>query len=160
LIAKNCIRMKESQRIATLYQSVYDGSPWIDITILEVVKDIDCNDALKKIRPDFNSIWEIVNHIISWRKNVLQRVQGKILITPNHNYFETVTETSQEDWQNALKKLEESQQEWVKFLDSFDETDFEKIYPNNGMTYYEHIHGIIQHDIYHLGQIVILKKLV
>jgi uncharacterized damage-inducible protein DinB len=160
LIAKNCFRMKESQRIVALYQSVYDGNPWIDITILEVVKDIDYNDALKKIRPDFNSIWEIVNHIISWRKNVLQRVQGKILITPNHNYFETVTETSQEDWQNTLKKLEESQQEWIQFLGSFDKTDFEKIYPNNGMTYYEHIHGIMQHDIYHLGQIVILKKLV
>jgi uncharacterized damage-inducible protein DinB len=160
LIAKNCFRMKESQRIAALYQSVYDGNPWIDITILEVVKDIDYNDALKKIRPDFNSIWEIVNHIISWRKNVLQRVQGKILITPNHNYFETVTETLQEDGQNTLKRLDESQQEWIQFLGSFDKTDFEKIYPNNGMTYYEHIHGIMQHDIYHLGQIVILKKLV
>ena len=41
----------------------------------------------------------------------------------------------------------------------FDDADLAKIYVNNGHTYYEHIHGIIQHDVYHLGQIVILKKL-
>ena len=36
----------------------------------------------------------------------------------------------------------------------------EKVYPNNGMSYYEHIQGIIQHDAYHLGQIVLLAKTV
>ncbi len=35
---------------------------------------------------------------------------------------------------------------------------FEKIYPPEGQTYYEHIHGNIQHDAYHLGQIVMLAK--
>ena len=43
---------------------------------------------------------------------------------------------------------------------TFDESDFDKIYPSNKMSYYEHIHGIIQHDAYHLGQIVLLTKLV
>ena len=38
------------------------------------------------------------------------------------------------------------------------EKDFEKIYPGNQLNYYEHIHGIIHHDIYHLGQIVLLAK--
>jgi len=37
-------------------------------------------------------------------------------------------------------------------------SDFEKIYPSNGNTNYEHTHGIIQHDAYHLGQIVLFGK--
>ncbi|WP_235811010.1 DUF1572 domain-containing protein [Aequorivita aquimaris] len=38
--------------------------------------------------------------------------------------------------------------------------DFEKEYPTNKHSYYKHIHGIIQHDAYHLGQIVLLAKMV
>ena len=45
------------------------------------------------------------------------------------------------------------------FLENFNESQFDKIYPSNKMTYYEHIHGILQHDAYHLGQIVLLSKL-
>ncbi len=44
--------------------------------------------------PHCNTVWEIVNHIISWRENVLQRLQGKIMITPDNNYFTIVTDQS------------------------------------------------------------------
>jgi uncharacterized damage-inducible protein DinB len=90
----------------------------------------------------------------------LQRVHGNVIVTPENNYFEAVADTSPEAWKNTLKKLEESQTAWLNFLNNFNESNFENIYPNNKMTYYEHIHGIIQHDCYHLGQIVILAKMV
>ena len=45
------------------------------------------------------------------------------------------------------------------FFNDFDDADFDKIDPNKNHNFYEDIHGIIQHDVYHLGQIVILKKL-
>ncbi len=96
--------------------------------------------------------------MISWRLNVLQRLQGKITSSPDHNYFMPVSYTSETAWKNTLKELEISQKKWVDFLKKFDKDDFEKIYPNNKTTYYEHIQGILQHDAYHLGQIVLLAK--
>jgi len=63
-------------------------------------------------------------------------------------------------WQQSRQNLAKSQEMWKAFFENFDDKDLEKIYVNNNHTYYEHIHGIIQHDVYHLGQIVILKKLV
>ncbi len=152
--------MEETQRISSLYQKLYNGSPWIDITITAVLENITAEQAARKALPNANTIWEIINHIIAWRENVLQRVQGKVITTPENNYFEPVADTSAEAWKNTLDKLETSHTTWLKFLNHFNESSFETIYPNNEMSYYENIHGILQHDCYHLGQIVILAKMV
>jgi uncharacterized damage-inducible protein DinB len=151
--------MKESQRIASLFSNLYNGEPWIDVTLMDTLQNISYQKAAEKYK-NCNSIWEIVNHIIAWRENVLQRVQGKVINTPNHNYFEPVVDISEKSWENTLSKLEQSQQQWLLFLSNYDEAEFDTIYPNNNLNYYEHIHGIIQHDAYHLGQINILTKLI
>ena len=151
--------MKESKRISTLFSNLYNGEPWIDVTLMDTLQNISYQKAAEKYK-NCNSIWEIVNHIIAWRENVLQRVQGKVINTPNHNYFEPVIDISEKAWKNTLSKLEQSQQQWLLFLLNCNEVEFDTLYPNNNLNYYEHIHGIIQHDAYHLGQIVILKKFV
>jgi len=96
--------------------------------------------------------------MISWREHDLKLVQGKAIKTPDNNYFAPINDTSETSWQNTLKKLEDSQFKWIDFLKKFQVKDFEKVDSINNMTYYEYIHGVIQHDAYHLGQIVLLKK--
>ncbi len=150
--------MQETDRIIKLFEDLYDGSPWIDVTLIGTLENVTAEQASWRVLPNRNTIWEIVNHLISWRLNVLQRVQGKVLITPDNNYIAVIEDVSPAAWADTLQQLKGSQQQWVDFLKTFREDDFEKIYPNNSMTYYEHIHGIIQHDAYHLGQIVILAK--
>lgn len=151
--------MEENSRIAQLFSAAYDGSPWIDVNLVETLQSISPKIAAQKIRPNSNSIWEIVNHLIAWRENVLQRVKGKIMTTPDHNYFTAIEDLSETAWQQSLQDLATSQENWIDFLRELDETALAKIYPKNNHTYYEHIHGILHHDAYHLGQIVLLKKL-
>ena len=150
--------MKETKRTQKLFEDLYEGEPWIGVTLFDTLKRIPAEKAAKKIAPHWNSIWEITNHIITWRLNVLERLHGNKMTTPDNNYFESVTDTSKAAWKKTLKHLEESQQQWTSFLKIFNEKDFENIYSRNGLSYYEHIHGIIQHDAYHLGQIVLLAK--
>jgi uncharacterized damage-inducible protein DinB len=150
--------MKETKRITKLLDDIYQGSPWIDVNLTGALKNISAEQAAKKVSPQWNSIWEIVNHLISWRLNVLQRIQDEVIDSPANNYFTPVKDVSEEAWQNTLKKLEDSQQQWMLVLEKFKKKDLEKNYPANGMSYYEHIQGIIQHDAYHLGQIVLLAK--
>jgi uncharacterized damage-inducible protein DinB len=152
--------MKETQRIINQFEYLYNGEPWIAVNILDTLENISAQQAANKIAADHNSIWEITNHMISWRLNVLQRVKGKTMVSPGNNYFEPVTDQSEAAWKNTLEQMKISQQEWIDFLKTFSEDDFEKIYPKNAMTYYENIHGIIQHDAYHLGQITLLSKLI
>jgi len=152
--------MKETKRIAKLFEDLYNGRPWVDVTIMDTLKNISAEQSAKKIIPERNSIWQIINHMIAWRENVLLRVQGNEMITPNNNYFTQLEIISETEWQKALERLVNSQEQWIHFLENFDESQFDKIYASNKMTYYEHIHGILQHDAYHLGQIVLLSKLV
>lgn len=151
--------MTEQKRIASLFDKLYDGSPWLGVNLMDTLGDISAEKASKRPLTGRNTIWEIVNHIIAWRKNVLRRVLGEVIQTPEHNYIEPVTDTSAEAWQNTLNNLAQSQKQWLAFLKDMPTEDFEKVYPKNKMSYYEHLHGILQHDAYHLGQIVILAKM-
>lgn len=87
--------MKEQKRIKKLFADLYDGSPWLDVTLTRTLKNISAEQAAKRIIPGRNTIWEILNHLISWRLNVLQRVQGKITSSPDNNYFVPVKDTSE-----------------------------------------------------------------
>lgn len=149
----------ERERIISLFEKLYDGHPWIDVTLMPTLEKISAQQAATKVLPDCNSIWEITNHLVNWRENVLQRIQGKIVTTPSNNYIKPITDTSQKAWSKTLEGLESTQKEWVRVLRKFSVEDFGTEYPTNGMTYYEHIHGIVQHDAYHLGQIVLLSKI-
>lgn len=152
--------MNESQRIQTLFTDLYHGHPWLDVTLHDTLSRITAAQAAQRPVSDGNTIWEITNHLIAWRENVLKRVQGEVIPTPSNNYIEKITDPSDEAWEQTKETLEKTQKEWLYFLNTFTETDFGKEYPVNQLTYYQHIHGIIQHDAYHLGQIVLLAKMV
>ncbi len=151
--------MSESKRVSNLYQSIYNGNPWLEVTLADTLSNVTAEQAYKKANPNLNTIWEIVNHLIQWRRNILRRVQGETVVTPDHNYFVPVLDSSEAAWEQSLQSLAKSQELWSACLSDFNDADFEKIDQNNNHNFYEDIHGIIQHDVYHLGQIVILKKL-
>lgn len=151
------MNMTEPQRLLFLFKNLYNGHPWIDVTLVETLHGISAEQAQRRLG-NCNTIWEIVVHLTAWRENVLQRVQGQVLKTPSSNYIEPVTDTSEAAWTTVLQHLEASQTRWLAFLEQIDAAHLEQVYPTNGMTYYEQIQGIIQHDAYHLGQIVLLAK--
>lgn len=151
--------MTEKLRIISLYEALYAGDPWIEVNISKTLSGLTYRQAAEKIRPDVNSVWEIVNHVVDWRKNVLKRVQGRVMKTPDDNYFRPVTVKTETAWKKTLRDLESSQREWLRYLSSLTVPDLKKPYPSNGMSYYDHIMGILQHDAYHLGQIRLLLKL-
>jgi uncharacterized damage-inducible protein DinB len=150
--------MTEAERLESLFKKLYNGLPWIEVNIMDVLNKLSAHEAQARLLHNCNTIWEIVNHLVSWRLNVLQRVEGKIISTPGNNYFEKVADISEEAWSETLNRLRDAQEAWLHYLQKLDATDLDTVYPVNKMTYYEHIQGIIQHDAYHLGQIVLLAK--
>ena len=151
--------MTEKERLISLFEKLYDGAPWLDVNLRDTLNDIDADKAAAKILQGRNSIWEITNHVIAWRQNVLERVKGKVLKTPDTNYIQPITDTSTAAWKATLQQLHDTQDQWLSFLQTMDTGEFDRTYPVNNLTYFEHIHGIIQHDAYHLGQIVLLSKI-
>ncbi len=152
--------MKEIERISKLLSDLYKGNSWIDVTINGTLKNISSTQAFTHPVNNLNSIWEIVNHLVCWREAVIKRLHGEVIEGPANNFFEAIPDNSEKAWMKTLERLDISQQSWMEFLKGFDSNDLEIIYKNTKTTHYELILGILQHDAYHLGQIVLLKKLV
>jgi uncharacterized damage-inducible protein DinB len=152
--------MTETERIKSLFEKLYNGDPWIGVSIVSTLSKLSGDQAAKRPLATCNTIWEIVNHMVSWRLNVSRRVQGELMTTPQSNYVEPISDASEAAWKKSLSNFETTQKQWLALLTDFPVSDFEKVYPPNQMNYYEHIQGMLQHDAYHLGQIVLLSKLV
>jgi len=151
--------MSELARLKKLLSDHFDGSPWLDVSIMDTLKNISASQAAKKT-DHVNSIWQIVNHMIAWRETNLKRLKDEMVAAPENNFIEEIKDTSEEAWQATLKKLERSQHNILSFVSTATDAMLEKVYITNGFSYYEHLQGILQHDAYHLGQIVLLKKLI
>lgn len=96
--------------------------------------------------------------MIAWRWNVLKRVQGEVIKTPDPNYFLPVSDSSDAAWEETKKLMMASEQALLNFFEHAADKEYDKIYPVSNMSYRDLIHGIIQHDAYHLGQVVMLSK--
>lgn len=151
--------MKETLRIRSLFEKQYDGAPWLGVNFTEKLALITPELAACKLSPDSNSIWEILNHIIGWREVVLQGIPQNGYKTPPHNYLQPIKNPTALEWEHTLVRLKDSQEDWLEFLTQMDKKIFEKPFGDKNYNHYELIIGILHHDIYHLGQISLLIKL-
>ena len=148
--------MKENQRLKKLLKDHFNGEPWIDVAILSSLKGLKAKDAAKNIY-GLNSIWQIVYHMTRWRETILRRVQGERIPSPADNYFFEIEDRSAAAWNAAIKRLKESQKNLLDLL-SKEMDDPDKRSTHGQYSQYELLQGILQHDAYHLGQILLIRK--
>lgn len=152
--------MKEKDRIIKSFEDLFSGDPWLSVNLMDTLEGISALQAATRIAPGRNTIGEIIHHVTQWRLTVLRRIQGEEVPSPEHNFLQSLEDTSETGWKETLDQLRRSHDMWIEFLRTWDESEFDTLYPGNNMTYYEHVQGILQHDAYHLGQVVLLSKLV
>lgn len=152
--------MKEQEQLSKLFNDLYHGTPWIDINIESTLNEISAKEAATKPFPNFNSIWEIVNHMISWRQTLLKRLQGEEVESPEDNYFSYIPDRSESAWLKTKELFAACQHDWLHTLKKMKRKDFIHQHESSSFSNYEFINGILQHDAYHLGQIRLMKKLV
>lgn len=149
--------MNESEKIAVLFEAFYDGECWIGLNFKEAIKGVNATLAAQKKGAAFNSIWQLVNHIIYWRKTVMIRLQGVLGNPPMSDFYQPDT-PDHNNWKETLLHFEEVQRELVKAIRTFSPDSLGDASPMKGQTYYQLIIGCLQHDGYHMGQIILLKK--
>ncbi|MBL0883177.1 MAG: DinB family protein [Chitinophagaceae bacterium] len=149
--------MRETDRIAALFRAFYEGECWIGLNFKGVIQGITAEMAAHKTCPEANSICQLVNHLIYWRKTVIIRLQG-VLGHPPMNDFYQPNQLDATSWNEILIHFEEIQEVLLQAITDFDERGLDKASPMKGQSYYQLITGCLQHDAYHMGQIVLLKK--
>lgn len=153
--------MEEGKKIARLFSAFYSGDPWTDVRMSDILQGVTAEQAGRRVIPNANTIWQLVQHCVGWRENVLRKLQGEEFKSPDDNYLSPPENTGEQEWKKLLLRLETSEKNWEEYLLLVADDELEKGYKpaQNKFTQYEVIHGILHHDNYHFGQIVMLKKL-
>jgi uncharacterized damage-inducible protein DinB len=145
--------MREVERIAKQIERTYSGDAWHGPSLLEVLKGVDENSASTRPVPGAHSIAEIAAHILAWREEAVRRLEGNGGDVPVRGNFPEPLE-----WSELLDALDRTQKALVSAAASLDDAILEEKVKGRRETHYVLLQGIIHHDLYHAGQIAILKK--
>lgn len=151
--------MTEINRIAKLFSDLQHGDCWIGTNFKETLHGVDAAVASKAIDHQTNSIWHLVFHLIYWRTSVINRLNGN-LNPPPFSDFKLPDELNEENWKQILHDFESTYHLLRSTINHFKEENLGKPSPKESQTYYQLIMGCLQHDTYHLGQIVLIRKII
>jgi uncharacterized damage-inducible protein DinB len=142
-------------------QSAYSGNPWFGRNIKEILSEIDSTTALQKPNGQ-HSILELLYHMINWREFTISRLKPDIKKTStyfnSHNWGKH-DHTDALLWDKGLLLLESTQLRLLDLLKNLKEENLSEKVAERKYNFQYLLHGVIQHDIYHLGQIAYVKKL-
>jgi uncharacterized damage-inducible protein DinB len=151
--------MTETHRINSQLKRAQEGQAWHGPSLSELLDGVTAEQAAARPIPNAHSIWELVNHIIAWEQIARRRLEGEgQLEIPDEINFPPVTDTSESAWQTSLESLEDSHRSLREGIKKIDDSMLDEIPPGTSYSIYVLLHGVIQHDLYHAGQIALLKK--
>ena len=157
--------VNEISRIVNLLEAEHGGEPWHGSPLSEILGGVTCSQAAARPIAGGHSIWELVLHIAAWKNEVRHRLSGAVAGEPGEGDWPAVAAVTAEAWVEARERLELAHRLLVSAVKGFAEADLytpinDKRHHDPGLatTYYELLHGAVQHDVYHSGQIAILKK--
>ena len=133
---------------------------WLDETFDKKLKGINDKNAFIRPVKDLHSVAEIVSHLIEWRKSLLSIFKtGKRTVSMDSpENWKTNEELKKESWKDLLKKLKATQKDITSFLSTKDDKWLKQKKPRGKDIFEYYVIGLIQHDVYHLGQIGIVRK--
>jgi len=151
--------MSEAERIADQLRRAYEGGAWHGPAVREVLAGVTAAQAARRPLSDAHTIWEIVLHIATWESVVRRRLEGEEIgeLSPEQDW-RPVRETSDAAWKNALADLEKNNRQLRDVIARVPESRLSETVPVKGYSVYTMLHGVIQHDLYHAGQMALLKK--
>lgn len=144
------------------FEDMYQGDPWFGRNAKALLSEVDESIAFEKPN-DQHSILELVWHMNNWREFALSRLRKDY--EQDVHYYESndwskLDHTDKSLWDRANKRFHETHAELIKSIEVLSEEILNEIVDGRKYTYKKLLHGILQHDIYHLGQIAFLFKLI
>jgi uncharacterized damage-inducible protein DinB len=147
------------ERLLRQLEHTYQGPSWHGPTLKELLADVSAKQAAKKGIRNAHSIWEIVLHAAAWKRAVKDRLEGAAASLQGEADWPPVAQSSDSAWQAALTDLDLAHDELIARVRKLAPAELDRFAPAQKVSLYATIHGVIQHDIYHAGQIALLKKL-
>lgn len=150
--------MTEVKRMSDQLKRAFEKDAWHGPAVMEVLKGVTAQEAATRPIPNAHSIWEIALHISGWVGVLKSRVEGKWMDEPAEGDWPAVTDSSPAAWEKTVKLLKTRHAGLQRAISKLSDKKLEKPIAKGKSTFYSSLHGIIQHDLYHAGQMAVLKK--
>ncbi len=151
--------MSEIDRILDQMDRAFSGEAWHGPPLKSLIDGLLAEDASKHAIEGAHSIWEIVQHITAWNTIVRRELVGEALSIKTEQDWPPVWEVSEAAWRRAVESLVEGHGRlWATVRGLRDDQLDEKPSKRTDHSRYVMLHGVVQHDLYHAGQIAVLKK--
>jgi uncharacterized damage-inducible protein DinB len=150
--------MTEVERIQEQMKRAFEGEAWHGPAVLEALDGVDAARAARRPIAAAHSIWEITRHIATWKTVVRRRLHGEVFDVPDEMDWPPVPATDEAAWRAAVADLKTAHEQLIEAVKSAPQSRLDEPLVPGGSVGYVQLHGVIQHDLYHAGQIVVLKK--
>lgn len=152
----------EIERIRDQFRRAFDGEAWHGPSVLSLLSDVTAAQAAAHPIPGAHSIWELTLHIAAWERACRRRLAGDPAQLTDKEDWQPIHDTSEAAWETTKQQLIDNHRELMNAIANFDESRLnEPIIKDSATPFssvYVTLHGGVQHDLYHAGQIAMLKK--
>lgn len=150
--------MNLTQQIAKQFRDMHYGGNWTAVNLKDQLADLTWQQATTQVY-SFNTIAKLVFHLNYYVSAVSQVLQGGPLDAKDKYSFDLPPILSQDDWEKLLDKTWKDTEHFAALVEQLPEEVLWKTFVDEKYgTYYRNMHGIIEHAHYHLGQIVLIRK--
>jgi uncharacterized damage-inducible protein DinB len=150
--------MTEVERILDQMNRAYEGEAWHGSSLRETLAGVSAQQAMARPIPNGHSVWELVLHIAAWKAAVRRRLQGDRAALSDEEDWPPVVDPSAANWSAATNALDQAHRNLIAAVARVEESALHQPILPGMPSVYVTLHGVIQHDLYHTGQIGILKK--
>lgn len=150
--------MNEIHRVLDQMDRVFSGEAWHGPSLTRLLDGLSPEEASRHPIPGAHSVWELVRHITAWKTIADQRLKGETVEVSPRRDWPPVWEVSQAEWKRALEDLGESHARLRQAAESLHDSELDQKPAGASESRYILLHGVLQHDLYHTGQIAVLRK--
>jgi uncharacterized damage-inducible protein DinB len=152
--------MNTATQLATHFRQVYTGGNWTWVNLKDTLNDISWQQATTKVY-GCNTIVALTYHIGYYVTAITNVLNGAPLEAHDKYSFDHPPVNSQQDWEQLVNKTLQDAETYIKMAGQLpDEKLPETFVLEKYGNYHRNLLGLIEHTHYHLGQIVILKKVI
>jgi uncharacterized damage-inducible protein DinB len=152
---------KETQSIIQNLENTLSGEPWFGRAVYDLLNDTDETKVYVKPGGTEHSLVEILYHMITWASFTLKRIEKDD--TQDMAVFEKMDwrkiDPKKHSWKKGLVEFKDIHKKIITLLKKKDDTFLKEIVDYRKYNYRFLLNGMIEHNIYHLGQIAYLNKM-
>jgi len=147
--------MSEARRVADQLRRTWKGQAWHGPNLLAILGDVTAAEAAQRPVSSAHSIGELVEHITAWVRAATRGLDGESIS------LDTAADWPPSgDWAASRQALEAAIEDLAVRIEAMSDHDLKlKVRGTEGeYSRYFLFHGVTQHNLYHAGQLALLKK--